>query len=534
MTIDPRTPVIVGVGRSTCHPAGDPTMRPEPVDVMVRALVAAGDDCSGGRPGGGTAGGAPVGRRLLDRLDSLRILKPLSWDYSNPGLLVADQLHLDPRELGLSASGGNGAQRLVHRTALAIGAGELDVAVIAGADCGHSLASAKRHPDRPVLPWTVQPVDTPRPVVFGDDQRPTTDAEVATGLALAIHVYPLFENALRSAAGRGVAEHRADLGALWARFSQVGASNPFAWLPDPLDAEDIMTVSPSNPMVAEPYTALMVENDQVDQGAALIVCSADAAREAGVPLDRWVFPLAGSDADDHWYLSHRADFASSPALGAAGRSVLGHCGATIDHVAHLDLYSNFPASVEIAADELGLDCNDPNRPLTVTGGLTFSGAPGNAYGAGAIAAMVGALREDPGSLGLVTGVGGYLTAHSVGLYGTAPSQQARPAEGRREPEPGVHVETAGGFWWADPSAAVAALPQCSPDADARGEITVETYSVSCNPDGSPTRAVVACHTIEGRRTWATVTDQDQLAILVAEEGCGRLGVIRDGGSVDLS
>jgi hypothetical protein len=81
---------------------------------------------------------------------------------------------------------------------------------------------------------------------------------------------------------------------------------------------------------------------------------------------------------------------------------------------------------------------------------------------------------------------------------------------------------------------VGALPQTAPDADAAGEVTVETYSVAYGRTGSPERAVVACLTPEGRRAWAKVIDPDQLALLVTEEGCGRLGKLRPGGLVDLT
>ena len=80
---------------------------------------------------------------------------------------------------------------------------------------------------------------------------------------------------------------------------------------------------------------------------------------------------------------------------------------------------------------------------------------------------------------------------------------------------------------------MASLPQVSPDADAQGEVTVETYSVSFDRDGNPERAVVACRTPEGRRAWAQVTDPDHLTLLVTEEGCGRLGTLRPDGEVDL-
>jgi acetyl-CoA C-acetyltransferase len=145
--------------------------------------------------------------------------------------------------------------------------------------------------------------------------------------------------------------------------------------------------------------------------------------------------------------------------------------------------------------------------------------------------MVGTLREAPGTLGLATGLGWYVSNHSIGIYGTDPPV-ARTHDDDGLPD-GTVVETAAGFAWADPQAAVGSLPQCSPDADAKGEVTVETYSVSFGRDGSPERAVVACRTPEGRRAWAKVTDADHLAVLVTEEGCGRLATLRPDGRVDL-
>ena len=132
----------------------------------------------------------------------------------------------------------------------------------------------------------------------------------------------------------------------------------------------------------------------------------------------------------------------------------------------------------------------------------------------------------------MTGVGWYMTQHSLGLYGTAPGPAAGVGLDQVDLPPRTVAHRAGGFSWADPQLAVASLPQCTPDADARGEVTVETYSVAYGRGGAPERAVVACRTPEGLRAWAGVTDPDHLAVLVTEEGCGRLGTLRDG-EVDL-
>jgi len=531
MTIDPATPVVVGVGQVTNRPhtegEGSLADRPEPLGLMLDAVHAAVEDCDGASPGGK----APAGRSLLARAGSLRVANPLSWHYVDPGALLAEELGIEPKQILVTTTGGNNPQSLVNATALAIGRGELDVAVIAGADCHYTQAAARRHPDRPLLPWTVQQGDTEPPTLFGSDRRGTTRSEEERGLDLPIHVFPLFENALRAESGRTLAEHLIHIGALWSRFSEVAADNPHAWIRESMTADELITVTEANRMIAYPYTKLMTANLQVDQGAAAILCTAAAAEAAGIPRDRWVFPLTGADAEDHWFLSHRADFHSSPAIRLAASSALALADTSVDEVAHLDLYSCFPSAVEIAATELGVTDHDSRRPLTVTGGLTFAGGPGNNYGTHALAAMVGTLREAPGTLGLATGLGWYVSKHSIGIYGTDPPV-ARSHDDDGLPD-GTVVETAAGFAWADPQAAVGSLPQCSPDADAKGEVTVETYSVSFGRDGSPERAVVACRTPEGRRAWAKVTEPDHLAVLVTEEGCGRLATLRPDGRVDL-
>jgi acetyl-CoA C-acetyltransferase len=531
MRIDPSTPVVVGVGQVANRPhtegAGTLADRPEPLGLMLDAVAAAVEDCDGVAPGAA----APAGRALLARTGSLRVANPLSWHYVDPGGLLAEELGIEPEQILVTTTGGNNPQSLVNATALAIGRGELDVAVIAGADCHYTQAAARRHADRPLLPWTVQPADTEPPTLFGSDRQGTTRSEEERGLDLPIHIFPLFENALRAESGRSLPEHLAAIGTLWSRYADVATTNPHAWIREPFAPEALTTVTESNRMIAYPYTKLLTANIQVDQGACAILCSARAAEAAGVPRDRWVFPLAGADAEDHWFLSHRADFHSSPAIRLAGASTLALAGTTIDEVSHVDLYSCFPSAVEIAAAELGLPVDDPARPLTVTGGMTFAGGPGNNYGTHALATMVATLRDRPGTTGLTTGLGWYVSRHSIGLYGTEPPS-VRAVDGGRLPE-GTVVETAAGFAWADPQAAVGALPQCSPDADAQGEVTVETYSVPFGRGGSPERAVVACRTLDGRRAWAHVTDPDQLAVLVTEEGCGRLGTLRADGEVDL-
>src|SRR5690606_29330895 len=131
----------------------------------------------------------------------------------------------------------------------------------------------------------------------------------------------------------------------------------------------------------------------------------------------------------------RADLGRSPAIAVGGARCLELGGVGVDDVAHLDLYSCFPSAVQIAAEELGIGLD---RPLTVTGGLTFAGGPWNDYVTHSIATMVGVLREDPGAIGFVTANGGLISKHAFGLYSTTPP--------------------AGGFHHDAPQAAVDAVP----------------------------------------------------------------------------
>src|SRR5262249_22302959 len=161
-----------------------------------------------------------------------------------------------------------------------------------------------------------------------------------------------------------------------------------------------------------PYTKLLNSNNMVEQGAGLILCSVEKARALGIPQDRWVFPLAGADAHDHWFMTNRADLCSSPAIRLAGRELFETAGVGADDLAHVDLYSCFPSAVQIAAEELGLGID---RPLTVTGGMSFAGGPWNNYPMHGIATMADRLREDTGAVGLCTANGGYTTKHALGL-----------------------------------------------------------------------------------------------------------------------
>jgi acetyl-CoA C-acetyltransferase len=263
-------------------------------------------------------------------------------------------------------------------------------------------------------------------------------------------------------------------------------------------------------MVGFPYPKFLNANMQVDQGAALILCSLESAHAAGIDESRLVFPISGADAFDHWFVSERENLHSSPAIRECGRAALGLAGITIDDIKHVDLYSCFPVAVEIGAAELGLSLD---RQLTLTGGLTFGGGPGNNYVTHSIAQLVDKLRGDPGTLGLVNANGWYVTKHAVGVYGTEP-----PKDGFRAERPQAEVD---------------AGPKQTVIEEHDGPITVESFTVLHDREGAPDIGVVAC-LVEGKgRAWGNTRDADLMHALMTEDLIGRPGTLKPDGTVTI-
>jgi len=357
------------------------------------------------------------------------------------------------------------------------------------------------------LPTTQQ--DDARPdEVLGRGLAMSSPFEIERGVDQPIVVYPILESAIRSARGETLDQHRDRISRLWEGFNRVATRNQYAWRRDRLTADQIREPSAGNRMVGFPYTKAMNSNWDLDLASATIICSAQAAKAAGVTTDRWVFPWAGGQANDTTFVSNRRDLHSSPAIAAIGKAVLSHCGLTADDIEHVDLYSCFPSAVQIAAAALGLSLE---RQLTVTGGLTFAGGPLNNYVGHSIATMVEVIRHNGGA-GLVTANGGYATKHSLGIYHHEPP--SRP------------------FRDFDQQAEADLVPRVEADPAFIGSALIEAYTVMHDAEG-PTHGVAALRTHTGARTWARLDDEDDIGTLLVEEGIGRTAGVDKAGHARL-
>jgi acetyl-CoA C-acetyltransferase len=391
MAVDGRTPCLIGVARRTWR---EPPA-PEPLEMWAEVVQAAVDDA---RVPGGAVGA----------IESLAVVYCQAWQYDDACLRLAARLGAAPSRQVYSGIGGATPIRLVGEAAAAMLRGEVDLAVVAGAEALATL----RHSPSPA--WSFPP-DEVRPFPLEIERN-----EAVNGIFHACLTFALLDTARRAKLGRTIAEHRRELGRLMAPLSEVAAAQPeHAWFPTVRTAEEVTTPLPANRMVSTPYTKLMTAYMDVDMAAAVLLATHDKADELGVAADRRVYLHGLGRADDPALIASRADLGRSPALAAAARAALD--GLPADEVRHLDLYSCFASSLSFACDALGLPAG---RQLTVTGALPYHGGPGSNYTTHAMAAMAGALRADPGSFGLVTGVGMHMTNHAAALFSTSPPRRA--------------------------------------------------------------------------------------------------------------
>ena len=429
---------------------------------------------------------------LLSKATSVRVVRGM-WPYANPGAAVAQAIGVPNAESVLTPYGGNFVQTTLNYSALDIQSGAHDIIVLTGAECGQTQARARRKGIE--LDWQALPGSPDR--LLGEDKPMRNDIEAAQKLGRPIQIYPILELARRHHLGEDVATHQQRVAELWAGFSAVAADNPDAWIRTAYSAEEIRTISATNRPVSFPYPKLMNSNNSVDQAAALILCSTETAKRLGVPESNWVYPHSGSDGHDHLYVSNRDNLYSSPAIRIAGQRALELADTETDALDYVDVYSCFPIAVQVAAAEIGLDTQ---RPLTVTGGLTFGGGPLNNYVMHSIARMHKLLRGDPGTRGLITANGGYLTKHAFGVYST--QEPAKP------------------FAHEDVQAEIDPLPQRNVLPELNGTATVEGYTVMYEGD-APSKAHLACLTDDGQRVWAHSEDKALLQDMIANEFGGR-------------
>ena len=129
--------------------------------------------------------------------------------------------------------------------------------------------------------------------------------------------------------------------------------------PELVSAEEIRTPGPDNRWIGFPYPKLMNSNNSVEQGAALLLCSAEAAERLGVPATVGCSRTAAPTPTTPTACRTGTTCTRRPRCASTGRATLELAGVGVDDVDLVDLYSCFPSAVEIAA--ASSDCPSTTR-----------------------------------------------------------------------------------------------------------------------------------------------------------------------------
>jgi acetyl-CoA C-acetyltransferase len=496
-----RIPILVGTGQVTQREP-DPALALSPMDLTATSGRKAAEDSG--------AGAALL--KSLDTIVLLRSFSDTSWrficpfgKYANPPRSLANRLGLEnSTRLIYTHPGGNMPQWCVNRMFEMITRGEMEAGMIAGGEALATQKNAQRGGLK--LDWNEDPGGSFEE--WGVDKRGWSDIEDRHRMAGAIFAYPMFENSIRGDKGRSISEHSLEMGRLFSNFASVAANNPLADRRQGFTAKQIATVSSYNPYIGFPYTKLMNSNAFIDQSAAIILTSVAKAKELGIPKEKWVYLHGCADAYDHWYLSDRINFHSSPAMSKVAQEAFEMADCTLADIDALDLYSCFPSAVQIACDEMGVSLDDP-RGLTITGGLPYFGGPGNNYVTHSIAEMINKVRAQPGIKGLVTANGNYVTKQSAGIY------SAEPAEKPFAPK--------------DPSIYQAEInSQKGPSVTefANGDASIETYTIMHDRKG-PSFGILFGRLSDGSRFIANTPDDVELMLsMTLEDYLGVSGKVK--------
>lgn len=475
--VPPRTPVLVGVG-TVMQRADDPADALEPIDLMIGSVLAAGEDC--GEPD------------LLTKLDTIAVPRG-RWRYRNPAGEIARFIGA-PRATTILSSVGVLQQTLITDACEAIAGGNSDSALVVGADAGYRLLRARLAGER-----ASERDQSDEPDIRLEPKAELRHpAEVAAGLKMPVGLYAILESARRAAKGLSVDGHRDQLADRYARFAAVASANPHSWDRTAIDASSIRDPGPRNPMQAFPYTRSHCSTWNVDQAAALLLCSAEMAEALGIDRARWVFPVASAESNHMIPTAARADLVRSPGAETTARAVLDLGGIAADDIDLIELYSCFPIAVDAFADALGLA---PGRDLTITGSMAFAGGPYNNYFLQATARAAELLRSGSGTTALLSCVSGILTKQAFALWSTEP-----PMPGFKSRD--VSSETA---------ASATEVPVVE---DYSGDGTVVGCTVLYERGMEP-RAVALIDTVGEARAFALSSDSELISAMEHEEWVGR-------------
>ena len=352
---------------------------------------------------------------IKDHIDEIRIPKGF-WKYRDPGKWIAKNNNFKITPTTYITKIGVLQQNLINEACLRIENGEINASIILGGEARYKLLrSLIENKDYSETELNENPdfYVKAKEDLYGDE-------ELAELGAMAVGYYATMETSIRKNNQENVEEHKYNIALMYEEFSKIAANNKDSWLEKPYSKEEILETSQSNKMLAYPYNKLHCTSWNVNQSAALIVCSEALADKLKISATKRVYPIASSENNHMIAIQQRPKLYESIGMIYAANSINDQAMKLGLEIDAFDLYSCFPAAVKMFSKSLNLDSEIPK---TITGSMPYAGGPLNSFVLHSTIKMIEKIRNSEISYGLVTGVSGMMTKQSFCIWGKNYSEQ---------------------------------------------------------------------------------------------------------------
>ena len=346
---------------------------------------------------------------VKDYIDEIRIPKGF-WRYRDPGKWIARNNNFKNIPTTYVTKIGVLQQNLINEACQKIETGEINASIILGGEARFKQLRAvieKKEYFETKLDENPDFYIKAKEDLYGDE-------ELAELGAMAVGYYATMETAIRKNDGEGIEEHQNNIALMYEEFSKIASENKDGWLNHPYAKEEILETSKKNKMLAYPYNKLHCTSWNVNQSAAMIICSEELANELKIDNKKRVYPISSSENNHMIAIQQRPKLYESLGMTYAANSINKMIERLDIKLDAYDLYSCFPAAIKMFTKSIGLDSEIPK---TVTGSMPYAGGPLNSFVIHSTVKMIQKIRALEVKYGLITGVSGMMTKQSFCIWG---------------------------------------------------------------------------------------------------------------------
>ena len=354
-------------------------------------------------------------KSIKDHIDEIRIPKGF-WRYRDPGKWIAKNNDFKNIPTTYVTKIGVLQQNLINEACLKIENGEINASIILGGEARYKQLRSvieKKEYFETKLNENPDFYIKAKEDLYGDEELEELGA-------MAVGYYATMETALRKNDDENIEEHQNNIASMYEEFSKVASNNEDAWLDHPYSKKEILEISKKNKMLAYPYNKLHCTSWNVNQSAALIICSEELANKLEIDNKKRVYPISSSENNHMIAIQQRPKLYESLGMIYAAKSINRMMEQLDIRLDAYDLYSCFPAAVKMFSKSLELGSESPK---TITGSMPYAGGPLNSFVIHSTVKMIQKIRALEARHGLVTGVSGMMTKQSFCVWGKEYQEQ---------------------------------------------------------------------------------------------------------------